>query len=98
MIKKTQSNNIYQKKFWTLSSVFVSLIMFYLGLVGFTVSNTLDRQRAEARISDLQIEVSELEFSYMTLSSTLTLEKAKIIGFVEVNDFSVARVDSVAKR
>lgn len=97
-ITKTPTNNTNQKKFWALSGVLMTLTLTYLSLVGFTVSNTLERQRAEKAIANIQTEVSELEFTYMALSSSLTLEKAKNLGFVEVDDFSVARDDSVAIR
>lgn len=94
----TRAPSIYthQKKFWTLSSVLAFLFVSYLGLVGMTVSNTLDRQRAETTMAKLQAEVSQLEFSYVNLLSAMTLDKAEELGFVEVSDFLVARMDNVA--
>ncbi|HYC34535.1 MAG TPA: hypothetical protein VEC13_02275 [Candidatus Paceibacterota bacterium] len=96
----TKAPSIYthQKRFWTLSSTVFALILTYLGLVGMTVSNTLDRQRAEKEMAALQTEVSELEFAYVGLTSSITLENARTLGFVEVSEFSVARTkaDNVA--
>lgn len=88
---KTPSNYVYQNKFWTLSGVLASLVFCYLSLVGMTVSNTLDRQRTEKQINELQGTVSELEFSYISINSSMTLDKAKSLGFVEMPDFLVAR-------
>ncbi len=85
-----------QKIFFILASCCGLLFASYMFLVGFTVSNTLARQQAEQELVNLQTTVSELEFAYVNVTSDITLEKAKELGFVEVSHFSVARNDNVA--
>jgi hypothetical protein len=85
-----------QKKFFILASLIGLCLSLYVACVAATISNTLTRQRAEREIAALQTRVSELEFQYVSLTSSVTLERAKSLGFIEVHDFTVARDVNVA--
>lgn len=85
-----------QKYFFILVALIGLCLSAYVFLIWNTISNTLSRQRAEKAITSLQTEVSELEFSYVSLTSSMTLDKAKALGFVELELSSVARNDNVA--
>ena len=90
------SNTNNQKYFMILVSVIGLCLSLYVFFIWNTISNTLTRQRAEKEIAQLQTKVSELEFSYVSLTSSMTLQKAKTLGFVELPLSSVARNTDVA--
>lgn len=84
----------HQKKFWALSSIVSSLVAVYVILVGLTVWNTLIRQRSEKDITLLQDNVSELEFSYVNLKSSINIEMARTLGYVDSPEFVVVKSNS----
>lgn len=90
------SNIKSQKYFLILTSLIGVCLSLYVFFIWNTISNTLSRQRSEKEIARLQTEVSELEFQYVSLTSSMTLEKAKSLGFIELQLSSVARNTDVA--
>ena len=88
---KVPSEYKYQKPFWVLSGVCLSLALLYVGLVGKTVANTLERQNAENEISDVGAKVSQLDFAYLNLKSSINADTAKSLGFLEASKTLVAR-------
>ncbi len=84
----------YQKQIWTLSGVFGMLVFAYVGLVGSTVYNTLERQRGEKEISKITSELSEMEFSYLNIKAKINPELARSLGFVDADTVIVAKKSS----
>lgn len=91
---KIPSKYEHQKKFWVLSSLISSLLTVYVLLVGLTVWNTLIRQRSEKDITMLQDNVSELEFSYVNLKSSINIDMARNLGYVDSPEFVVVKSNS----
>lgn len=88
---KMPSQFKYQKQIWTLTGVLGILMFTYLGLVGSTVYNTLERQRGEKQISKVTSDLSEMEFSYLALKAKINPELARSMGFVEADSVIVAK-------
>lgn len=91
---KMPSQFKYQKQIWTLGGVFGILVFAYVGLVGSTVYNTLERQRGEKEIGQITSELSEMEFSYLNLKAKVNPELARSLGFVDADSIIVAKKDS----
>lgn len=66
-----------------MSTIVVGLLFSYFLFFGLTIFHTLERQRAENEIAKLEVEVSELEFSYLALKASINLEMARDLGFVD---------------
>jgi hypothetical protein len=81
----------YQRQIIGLGSCLAVLVFTYLGLVGNTVYNTLERQRGEKEISNITSELSEMEFSYLTLKAKINPELARALGFVDADEVIVAK-------
>lgn len=74
-----------QKKiFLILSTVAIITLFAYGFFITKTVGNVVARQNATREIQKVSSEVSILEASYMSLSSSLTLDHALTLGFHEV--------------
>lgn len=84
----------HQKHIWTLGGVFGVLVFTYIGLVGSTVYNTLERQKGERQISKLTSELGEMEFSYLNLKAQVNPELARSLGFIDANNIIVAKKDA----
>lgn len=84
----------YQKQIWTLAGVFGVLVFTYIGLVGSTIYNTLERQRGEKEISKVTSELSEMEFAYLNLKAKINPELARSLGFVDADNVAVAKGNS----
>ncbi len=81
----------YQKQICVLTGVLGVLVLAYIGLVGSTVYNTLERQQGERQISSLTSELSEMEFSYLNLKAKINPELARSLGFVDADGVLVAK-------
>lgn len=88
---KIPSNYIHQKKIWGFGGLIAGLLSVYVLLVGFTVWNTLIRQRSEKQVTSIQANISELEFSYVNLKSSINVEMATELGFVSSPEFTIAK-------
>ncbi|MDB5204127.1 MAG: hypothetical protein JWP09_155 [Candidatus Taylorbacteria bacterium] len=84
----------YQKQIWALGGILGVLVFTYVGLVGSTVYNTLERQRGEKQISQVTGQLSEMEFSYLGLKSKVNPELARSRGFIDADNIIVAKKDS----
>ena len=74
-----------------MTGVLGLLVASYLILIGTTVYNTLQRQRAEKQIAQVTGELSEMEFSYLNLKAKVNPELARSLGFVDVESVIVAK-------
>jgi len=88
---KVPSQYRFQKLFWILSITCLVLGGLYLGLVGKTIANVLERQQTEKMLSEASIKVSELEFSYLNTKSAVNVALARSLGFVESSKTLVAK-------
>ncbi len=70
--------------FWTLIAILgISLIMYVVG-VNSTIHNTVTRQRLEASLSNLTLDISEKEFSYINLKNKINIDIAYARGYTDV--------------
>ncbi len=81
----------YQKQIWALGGILGVLVFTYIGLVGSTVYNTLERQRGEKEISEVTSKLSEMEFSYLNIKAKINPELARSLGFVDADNVIVAK-------
>jgi hypothetical protein len=79
--------------FWSTLGVFVISALLYVYFLNATILHIVERKSAERSIADTNIAISELEYEYLALSSTVTLEYAHSLGFVEAEDTLFARRD-----
>lgn len=70
--------------FYILAVAAFFMLATYVYFVNQTVWNVVSRQNAVKTIYKVSSEVAELEASYMSLSSSLTLDHAHALGFKEV--------------
>lgn len=79
------NNHALQKKaFFVLAIVVFLLFATYIYFVNQTVWNVVARQDAVKVVRQLSSDVASLEASYMSFSSTITLEHAYVMGFQDV--------------
>ena len=81
----------YQKQVWSLAGTVGVLLASYMILVGMTIYNTLQTQRAEKQISSITADLNEMEFSYLAIKSKVNNDLAKSMGFVEPSTIIVAK-------
>lgn len=81
----------YEPKIRALSAFLGALVLSYIAFVGLTLWHTLERQKAEAQISSLTADLSEMEFSYLSKEAKINPELAQSLGFVEPQNIVIAR-------
>tara|TARA_Y100001935_G_scaffold235865_1_gene220111 strand:+ start:535 stop:852 length:318 start_codon:yes stop_codon:yes gene_type:complete len=69
-----------------LAGIIVTSFVSYIYLVNRTVLNVVAREEIEETLSNLHGDVSELEFSYITLKNSITMHYALEQGFQEVDE------------
>lgn len=90
---KIPSSFKYEKQVWSLAGALGALSVVYIALVGMTVHNTFLRQTDEKQISSLTAELSEMEFSYLSLKARINTDLAHSMGFVETDIVVIAKKD-----
>jgi hypothetical protein len=80
-----QLNTLYKKMIVGLVIGFCALVVVYGALVHTTVSHVVSRKTLEASIADMSGSVSSLEGQYMQKVSTLTIDEAHQLGFVDAH-------------
>lgn len=82
-------NNIYKSYssaiVGTLTCALVLSVGMYVFLVNKTVRNIAERQQSQTKIVDLSNDIARLESVYMTKKHAISLDQAKILGFVEIS-------------
>ncbi len=91
---KMPSTFKYQKQVWVLFGVIGLLLGSYLLLMGQTVYNTLEAQRAEREISSMTAELSKMEFAYLRAETDINMDLASQMGFIEPESIVVAKTES----
>lgn len=71
--------------FWSLLSILVIAIGFYMFFINTTVRNVVASQDIEAKISQLNLAISSKEFQYINNRNAVTLALAYSMGFKDVS-------------
>lgn len=85
------------QKLVSLVMIALCVVMFgtYIYFLNLSVSNIFQRQQNEEKIGSLRTEVALLEAAYLRESSSLTLEKAHLLGFQDaITDSAYATRDT----
>ena len=84
-------NTLYtrQRLFWRCSAIAVSLLASYLYLVNSTVFNLVAREQLLATLSQTGNQVVALESEYLALSGSVTMERARALGFHDAADNTI---------
>ncbi|MFH0755187.1 MAG: hypothetical protein V1910_00775 [bacterium] len=86
-----------KKIFQILFLIFVFLIIFYGFLVNSTIMNMVSKQKIEKEMMSLSSKVNSLEFVYLNIKNSITLELAQTKGFVLLSSDKFAIIDSTQK-
>jgi len=77
-----------------LFSVFVFLFISYGFLVNGTIMNAINKQHLEKEISALNSSIGSMEFDYLNLKNSITMDLALQKGFVLVEGQKFASIKS----
>lgn len=72
--------------FYILIGAVVFSAILYIYCINASVRNVVARKDTEKAISTLKNKVSELEYSYMSKESTITIDSAQSLGLSELKD------------
>jgi len=86
-----------KKIFWSLFSISAIFIIFYGYFLNSAMMNAVSRQNMEKEITILSSNVNTMEFQYLNLKNSVTLDLAKTKGFVAVSSDKFAVIDSAQK-
>lgn len=70
--------------FWALALVLLCTLALYIYGVNSTVRNTVLREKLENEVGNLTIEISEMEYSYISLKNNVNIEIAYARGYQDV--------------
>ena len=103
MVAQTIKNQIekieYREKkiFWILFSLFAFFIISYGFLLNGTMMNAVSKQSMEKQMVSLGSEVNSLEFQYLNIKNSVSMDMALSKGFVLVTSDKFAVIDSTQK-
>lgn len=83
----------YKSRVWSLFGAVGALLGLYLFLVGATVYNTVEAEKAEQGIKGMTAELSQMEFSYLSSQAKITMDLAIEKGFVEPTSVVIAKTN-----
>ena len=86
-----------KKIFWVLFSVFALFIVSYGFLLNSTMMNAVSKQNMGKEMVSLGSDVNSLEFQYLNIKNSITLELAQSKGFVQVSSDKFAVIDASQK-
>lgn len=78
-------NNIERKIFWSLASMLVLTMGFYLYSVASLTIAVVDRDQMNSSAHELGTKVAEIEQQYLARANAITLAYAQGLGFREVS-------------
>lgn len=81
---KSLSYDTSIKIFWALASICIILSGLYMYAVSTTAMNTASRKSLEENSAILSTKISEMEFQYISLKNSVSIEVAYAHGFKEV--------------
>jgi len=94
MVEKILQLNREKTLFWSLLGIFIFSISFYMYLINTTVHNVVSSQNIEAKISGLNLAISNKEFQYINNRNAVTISLAYSMGFKEVSPKTYLREKS----
>ena len=99
IIQKQIKNIEYEEKkiFWIFFLAFVFFIISYGFLLNSTMKNIMSKQNMEKEMTSLSSKVNSLEFAYLNIKNSITLELAQTKGFVLVSSDKFAIINSTQK-
>ena len=74
-----------QKLFWMLISCIVLVAALYFYVVGKTILNVVGRSAAEAQITNINSDISDLEARYIALGQSVNADLAVNEGFQNIS-------------
>lgn len=83
--------------FWSLVAIIFMLSLMYGYFVNVTIFNVADRIKLESKITQLDSKLGEMEFEYLSLKSSVTIEKAYELGFINSQSTHFVSRDSSTK-
>ncbi len=83
---KTISYNHRVRIFWTLLMISGLALFAYIYTINITARNVAERQGLERRIAEISANLDSLEFAYVKLKNSVTLEVAIQHGFKETKN------------
>jgi len=75
---------------WLLATSIVSMAILYMFLVNGAVFNVVAREDIENQLATINARVSELEFEYIGLRNSITIQYAYDRGFRDVTNTTFA--------
>ena len=82
-----------EKIFWYLTSAVVVLLVLYVCLINVSIFNVVARATAINNANQMQSDLLELEYDYLSLSNQVTLPGALARGFEAASNPTFARLD-----
>jgi hypothetical protein len=80
--------------FWTMVTVSILSLFIYVYAVNTTTRNIVTRQALERQVANTSANLNSLEFAYIELKNSVTMELAYFHGFKEVkNPLYVSRTN-----
>ena len=89
----------YKEKsfFWSIFIVFVFLVLSYGLLLNSIMIKAVSKQNMEKGLASLGSEVNTLEFNYLSVKNSITMDFAKSKGFISLSSDKFAVIDSPQK-
>ncbi len=81
--KVTTANMFQVQAFYTLAVLLSITMVLYGYFLNKTINAVVFVSDNQKHMSDVRSELSTLESEYLTTKDTLTMEKAKTLGFIE---------------
>ncbi|MEX2014230.1 MAG: hypothetical protein WD896_02655 [Parcubacteria group bacterium] len=82
---KTISYHNRVRFFWVLTAVSLLSLFIYIYAINTIARNVAERQELEKQIAQTGANLSSLEFAYIKLKNSVTIETAHEYGFKEVS-------------
>ncbi len=83
--------------FWVISFSLGVLLISYVFFTALSIINVANRERLEGEVLDIRGKAVALELLFMEKESSITLERAKDIGFTERKPEFVSRRSSIVR-
>lgn len=84
MLQNVLQINREKTIFWSLLLTLLISIGFYMYFINTTVRNVVAAQNLEAKISALNLSISNKEFKYISSRNSVTLNLAYSMGFKDI--------------
>jgi hypothetical protein len=92
-MKRRDTNNSYQKLFYSLVGTLIVVLCLYGYFLNETVHHIVERKDLEDNTALVATEVSQMESRYLAGKESLTLDYAYSHGFVAVNPDYIEQTD-----